>query len=90
MKVVVRLLQFALLLALGIWLWTVFFPSPEKIIRQRLHRLATDVSFSQNDGGLTKLTGLAEAANVADFFATNVVVNIDVPGHEQHSLAGRD
>ena len=90
MKLAIRLVQLALLFALGIWLWTVFFPSPEKIIRQRLHRLATDVSFSKNDGGLAKLTGLAEASDVADFFATNVAVNIDLPGNEQHTLAGRD
>ena len=90
MKVAVRLIQLTVLFALGIWLWTVCFPSPERVIRQRLHRLATDVSFSKNDGDLAKLTGLAEASDVADFFATNVAVNIDIPGREQHTLAGRD
>jgi hypothetical protein len=90
MKITFRLVQLAVLLALGFWLWTVLFPSPQKIIRKRLHSLAADVSFSKNDGTLTKLTGLAGAANVADYFSTNVAVNIDIPGHEQHALAGRD
>lgn len=90
MKLAFRLFQVAILLALGFWLWTIFFPSPEKVIRKQLNHLAADVSFSQSDGSLTKLTGLAGAANISDFFSTNVEVNVDIPGHEQHTFAGRD
>jgi hypothetical protein len=90
MKITVRLIQLAVILALGFWLWTIFFPSPEKVIRQQLVKLADHVSFSKNDGGLTKLAGLAEASDIADFFSTNIMVNIDLPGHEQHSFASRD
>lgn len=90
MKSVIRLVQITLLLALVFWLWTIFFPSPQKIIRQRLNHLAANVSFSKDDGSLAKLTGLAGAANIADFFSTNVAVNVDIPGHEQHNFAGRD
>jgi hypothetical protein len=90
MKVVIRVVQIAVLVAVGIWLWTDLFPSPEKVIRKQLTKLAADVSFSKNDGNLTKLAGFAEAANVADFFSTNVEVNMDLPGHEQHTFAGRD
>ena len=61
MKVAVRLVQLAVIVALGLWLWTIFFPSPEKVIRKRLTSLAADVSFSKSDGSLTKLAGLAEA-----------------------------
>jgi hypothetical protein len=87
MKLVSRLILLAALLTLGVWLWTVFFPSPEKVIRKRLASLAADVSFSQGDGTLSRLV---DAESVSDFFATNVEVNIDVPGHEQHTFAGRD
>ena len=38
MKIVFRLILLAALIALGVWLWFVLFPSPEKIIRQRLIR----------------------------------------------------
>ncbi len=90
MKVVVRLIPIVLLAAVGVWLWTIFFPSPEKIIRKQLIKLAADVSFSKNDGSLTKLAGFAGASSVGDFFTTNVDVNVDIPGYEQHTLAGRD
>ncbi len=90
MKYAVRVVQLAVLAAALFWLWTIFFPSPEKVIRKQLTRLAADVSFSKNDGSLTKLAGLAEASDVAGFFSTNVEVDVDIPGHMQPALAGRD
>lgn len=36
------------------------------------------------------LVKIADAQSVADFFSSNVVVNIDVPGHEEQTIAGRD
>lgn len=90
MKVIVRLIAIVLLAAVGVWLWTIFFPSPEKIIRKQLTKLAADVSFSKNDGSLAKLAGFAGASSVGDFFTTNVEVSVQIPGEEQHSLAGRD
>lgn len=87
MKIVFRLVLFAALLALGVWLWFILFPSPEKIIRQRLTELARNASFSPTEGGLARL---ATAQRLPGFFATNVEVNIDVPGRVQHRLLGRD
>jgi hypothetical protein len=87
MKTVFRLVLFAALLALGAWLWFVLFPDPERVIRQRLTELARTASFSSNEGNLARLAG---AQNLAGFFATNVEINIDVPGRIQHRLLGRD
>jgi hypothetical protein len=87
MKMVFRLFLPAVLIALGIWLWFVLFPSPEKIIRKQLARLAHAVSFSSNESDLAKLAG---AQGLAAFFSTNAQVNIDVPGYEQHTFADRD
>jgi hypothetical protein len=87
MKIISRLILPAVLAALGVWLWMVLFPSPEKIVRRQLLKLAQDVSFSQNENNLVKI---ADAQSVADFFSSNVEVNIDVPGHEEQTLAGRD
>ncbi len=87
MKTVFRLVLFAALLALGVWLWFVLFPSPEKVIRQRLTELARTASFSSGESNLARLAG---AQNLAGFFATNVEINIDVPGRIQHRLLGRD
>jgi hypothetical protein len=90
MKYVVRVVQLAVLAAVLVWLWTIFFPSPEKVIRKQLTRLAADVSFSKSDGSLTKLAGLAEASDVAGFFSTNVEFNLDIPGHVLPAITGRD
>jgi hypothetical protein len=87
MKMISRLILAVLFAALAIWLWTVFFPSPERIIKKRLAKLAEDASFSQNENDLAKL---ATAQSIPDFFSSNVEVNITVPGHEQQRMTGRD
>jgi hypothetical protein len=87
MKILVRLILLVITAAIAFWLWTVFFPGPEKIVRGQLADLAGDVSFSPGENGLIKI---AHAQSVAGFFATNVEVNISVPEHEQQSLIGRD
>jgi hypothetical protein len=76
MKIVFRIVLLAALAALGIWLWTVLFPSPEKVIRQRLTELARTVSSSPNESDLSRL---AAAHSVAGFFSTNVELNVDLP-----------
>lgn len=87
MKMVSRLILAVALAALAVWLWTVFFPSPEKIIRKRLAKLAQDASFSQGENDLVKI---ATAQNIPGFFSSNVEVNITIPGHEQQQMAGRE
>jgi hypothetical protein len=87
MKIALRFLLLAALVALGLWLWSLWFPAPEKVIRQRLTRLASTVSFSGSESQAMRLAG---ASNLAGFFSTNVEVNIDVPGRAHHSLMGRE
>lgn len=87
MKLILRVVSFAAIIALGVWLWFVLFPSPEAVIRNQLVKLARDVSFSPDENNLVKLAG---AQRVADFFSTNGEVNLDAPGHEEHNFMGRD
>ncbi|MDE3068398.1 MAG: hypothetical protein KGJ60_12730 [Verrucomicrobiota bacterium] len=87
MKILLRLVLAAALVALGLWLWSALFPSPEKIIRKRLAELARDVSFSAGEGNLARLAG---AEQVAGFFSTNVEVRLDVPGRVRHRFVGRE
>jgi hypothetical protein len=82
MKIVLRVLLFAALAALGIWLWTVLFPNPEKVIRQRLVKLAHSASSSSNEGDLVRLSA---AHRVAGFFSTNVELKVELPELDQHS-----
>ncbi|HEV2320143.1 MAG TPA: nuclear transport factor 2 family protein [Verrucomicrobiae bacterium] len=87
MKIILRVIVVIALAVLAVWLWTAFFPRPEGAIRKQLAKLAEDVSFSQNENNLMKI---ADAQSVADFFSSNVEVNITIPEHEQQTLAGRD
>jgi hypothetical protein len=87
MRIAARVVSLAAIAGLGIWLWGFLFPSPDKIIRRQLTQLAARVSFTRDEGNLERL---ADAERVADFFSSNVEVNVDLPGHEQHALAGRD
>jgi acyl CoA:acetate/3-ketoacid CoA transferase alpha subunit len=77
----------AALAALGIWLWTVLFPSPEKVVRRRLTELARTVSSSANESDLTRL---AAARSVAGFFAATVELNVDLPELGQHNSMDRE
>lgn len=87
MKILIRLILLVIAAALGFWLWTIFFPSPEKIIGRQLAKLSRDVSFSPDENNFVKI---AHAQSVEDFFATNVEVDISVPEHDAQSLTGRD
>jgi hypothetical protein len=83
MKIIIRIVLLAALAALGIWLWTVLFPSPEKVIRRRLTELARTVSSSANESDLTRL---AVARSVAGFFAADVELNVDLPELGQRTM----
>jgi hypothetical protein len=82
-----RYFLLALVVALGVWAWVALHPDPEHLIRRQLENLARTASFGPNQGYLAKLAG---AQKLADFCATNIEVTIDVPGHQEHRLAGRE
>jgi hypothetical protein len=82
-----RLFFLAVVVALGAWAWVALHPDPERLIRRRLESLAHAASFGSNQGYLSKAAG---AERLADFCATNIEVNIDVPGRQEHRLAGRE
>jgi len=87
MKSVWRMILLAGLATFGIWLCVyTFFPNPKKVIHQRLIKLARTASFSSDQSNLAKL---AAVEDIAGYFATNVEVDINVPGRVQHTLVGR-
>lgn len=86
MKIVFRLIVLAALVASGVWLWTVFFPGPEKIIRERLDKVAKEASFAPNESPLARL---ANAENLANYFATNVEVSINTREMDRQEFVGR-
>ncbi len=87
MKTFVRLVLATALIALGVWLWTVLFPSPERVIRKRLAAIARAASFGPNEGGITKL---ANVQFVVGCFSPDVAVHIESLGRGELTLNGRD
>ena len=83
MKIIIRIVLLVALAVLGIWLWTVLFPSPEKVIRRRLTELARTVSSSANESDLARL---AAARSAAGFFAADVELNVDLPELGQRTM----
>ena len=87
MKIVLRLVLLAALVAAGVWLWTILFPSPEKIVRQRLAQVAAEASCN---AGENPLVLAVRCENLASRFSTNVEVNINVPEYGQRQeVVGR-
>jgi hypothetical protein len=82
----IRLVLVAALVAVGLWGWSVFHPSPEKVIRKRLGELAKAASFSSHEGLVAKAWN---ASLLGEFFTPEVQVTVEVPG-TQHTFSGRD
>ena len=82
-----RVLLGAALLAVGVWIWTVLFPSPERVIRNRLTELAKSATFGGNE---PPVAVLLNSQKVAGFFTADVEIKVAVPGRSQQVLSGRD
>jgi len=87
MKIIIRLVLSAAFIALGFWLWTVFFPSPEQIIRKQLANVARAVSFTANEGLLARAHN---ASKLAGYFSVDAQVSLDAPGHDSYTFNGRN
>ncbi len=87
MKIAFRLALLALLAVLGFWLWTVLFPSPEKVVLRKIARLAETATVHAGDGNITRA---GKATSVVSQFATDAEIVIDAPGLNAHSLSGRE
>jgi len=87
MKTVFRLVLLAALAAGGFWLWTVLFPSPEKVILRKIAHLATTATFRANDNNLTRA---GKAMKLASFFAPAGQITFDATGYPARTLSGRD
>jgi hypothetical protein len=86
-KWMVRLLLLVVLAGVGYWVWTFFFPPPERIIRQRLLEVARLVSFSPKEGSIAKL---ANAQKLTSFFTDDLEVTIDIARNSRKTFSGRD
>ena len=86
-KWILRVFLAAILAGIGLWLFNVFFPSPEKVIRKRLQALAEAASFKGNDAPLVKLSRTQE---LGTFVLPDVSISIEIPGRNVFTINGRD
>jgi hypothetical protein len=86
MSKVFKLLLLAGMVAAGVWLWSVLFPNPEKIIRARLKEIESLVSFPPNQKPLTSLT---EVQRLCSLLSPDVEVRVEVPGAGRGVAQGR-
>src|SRR5437899_2797160 len=74
-------------LALGVWVWTSVFPTPERVIRKRLTELAKVAAVRGNEAPLAVLLN---SQKLGGFFTADAEISLDVPGRAQQVLSGRD
>lgn len=87
MKTGIRIALLIGLLAGGYWLWRVVFPGDDALIRRQLQELARAASFSANEAPFVKLT---KAAEVANSFAPDTAIDLDLWDYGRVKLEGRD
>jgi ketosteroid isomerase-like protein len=87
MKITFRLVLLAAAAVLGFWLWTIFFPGPEKLVLRKISSLATTATFSASDSNITRA---AKAGNLVGYFTTDAQIIFDAPGQAARTLSGRD
>jgi hypothetical protein len=87
MKIALRAgLLIVLVVAAG-WLWTVLFPSPEKIVLRRIAALAATATISPGEGTITRA---GKASSFIGYFSTDAEISYDIAGYGTRTISGRD
>ena len=87
MKIIVRILLLAALAGLGLWLWTILFPSPEKLVLEKISSLATTATINANDGNFVRA---GKVSNLIGYFSSDAQIVLEISGVGQGALNGRD
>lgn len=77
----------ALLLGLGFWKREALFPSEATRVRTALVQLASDASFGPSEGNIG---AVRRVSAVADRFASDASIEVDILGSGNFQLSGRD
>lgn len=87
MRIFSRLVLLAVVVVAGGWLWTMLFPSPEKVIRQRLAEIARLASFNTNEN---PLAALGHAQKLASFCSPTLQVKLAALANVEHAFENRE
>jgi len=82
-----RVVFLVMLLGGGIWLWTVLFPSPERVVLKKITRVAADANIALGEGNISRAS---KASSLTGEFDVNAEIVVDVAGIGAHTLSGRD
>jgi len=82
-----RIVLLAVLVGVGIWVWSILFPSPERAIRHLLAEVAKAASFPSKESPLAMA---ANSQKLTTFCTDDIVITVELPGRSQHTLNGRD
>ena len=69
------------------WIWTVLFPSPEKVIRQRIIRLAETATLAANDNPIARA---AKAQKLVNMFSPDASIIMETGDFGDRNYSGRD
>ena len=86
MKSVFNLVLVVAVIAAGLWVWTMLFPTPESVIRGRLMSVARLASFSPNEGNFARV---ASVERLGTYFAEHLEVRVDDPRLANHNFNSR-
>ncbi len=87
MKIVLRLALLAALVALGYWLWSVYFPNPQTVIRNRLNKVVKLASFGASEGNIARV---ANIETLGTYFTDDIEIKVDIPNAETHTFTRRE
>lgn len=87
MKVASRVILILILGMLGFWLYTVFFPNPEKVVLKRIASLAKAATVNSSDGNITRA---AKVSSIISYFSTDAEIHVDGREVGNKTITGRD
>lgn len=87
MKSVLRSILILAVLGVCFWLYTLLFPSAEKVVLKRIASLAATATITRGEGPLSRAN---KVSNLIGYFATDAEIAYDVNGVGARTLSGRD
>lgn len=87
MKIAFRIVILGILAGLGFGLWTVLFPSPERIVLKKVSDLAETATIGAEAGNFERA---GKVSSIIGYFSTDAQIIIEVRGAGTANLNGRD
>jgi hypothetical protein len=87
MKIILRIALLAVIAGAGFWLWTIIFPSPEKVVLKKISNLAATATVSRDAGNFVRA---GKVSSLIGYFSTDAQIVLEISGVGHGALNGRD